>query len=98
MFLRSILKLHNLWREGVASGSVEMKSCPFALRQKSHMLQHLIEEHVAVFGSPTKFWCYRDEDFVGSIKDICSRTKHPSTLEARVLQKVRILEGLGIAV
>ena len=35
-----------------------------------------------VYGNPAKFWCYRDEDYVGFIKRICAKTKHPATLEA----------------
>jgi hypothetical protein len=55
-------------------------------------------DHVPVFGSPAKYWCYRDEDYVGAVKHICSKTKHPATLEARVLLKLRILEALKVKV
>ncbi len=95
LFLKSLAGLHSLWRAGVPEGSDVLKRAPFALRQKSHMLQHLVQDHVPCFGSPAKFWCYRDEDFVGNVKNVCARTKHPGTLEVRVMQKIRILSALG---
>ena len=97
-FLSSLSSLHSLWRTGLAEGSAKRKSQPFALRHKSHMLQHLVEDHVPVYGSPAKFWCYRDEDFMGSVKKICRTTKMPSTLEMRVMQKLMLLDGLGVRV
>jgi hypothetical protein len=98
LFLKSLSALHSLWREGVPEGSDILKRAPFALRQKAHMLQHLVQDHVPAFGNPAKFWCYRDEDFIGSVKSVCARTKHPSTLEVRVMQKIRILSALGVRV
>jgi hypothetical protein len=98
LFLSALASLHTLWREGLAEDSPLLRSCPFALRPKAHMLQHLVQDHMPDFGSPAKFWCYRDEDFVGCVKSICSKTKMPSTLERRVLQKLRLLFGLGVHV
>ena len=34
-----------------------------------------------LWGNPRNFWCYKDEDFVGTVKSVCSRTRHPNTLE-----------------
>ncbi len=62
------------------------------------MPQHLVMDHISTFGSPAKFWCYRDEDFVGRVKRICAKTKMPSTLEVRVMQKLRVLESIGVRV
>ena len=59
------------------------------------MLMHLVLDHIRVYGSPAKFWCYRDEDYVGLVKRICSKTKHPATLEARVLLKLRLLMAMS---
>lgn len=95
-FLSSLSALNTLWRVG-ATQAVE-KAAPFHFRVKAHMLQHLVLDHVPIFGSPAKFWCYRDEDYVGAVKSICARTKHPATLERRVLEKLRILQGLGVFV
>ena len=49
---------------------------------------------IEAFGSPSMFWCYRDEDFVGVMKSIASKTKHPATLEKRMIQKLRIWAAL----
>jgi hypothetical protein len=97
-FLDSLSRLNSLWRSGLPVGSPLAKSAPFHLRQKSHMLQHLVMDHIRTYGSPSQFWCYRDEDFVGRVKSICARTKMPSTLELRVLQKIRVLECLHVRV
>ena len=67
---------------------------PFHLRPKCHACQHLVEEKIRMFGSPSSFWCYRDEDFVGCVKRIARKTLHPATLEIRVMQKLRILASL----
>jgi hypothetical protein len=47
-----------------------------------------------VFGNPSSYWGYRDEDFVGYIKDIAMKSLHPHTLEKRCIQKLRILAAL----
>ncbi len=89
-------KLNQLWRQG--RSHEEAKRLPWHLRQNCHLLQHLALDHVLVYGSPAKFWCYRDEDFVGVVKRICSKTKHPATSESRVLLKLRLLEALCVKV
>ena len=61
-------------------------------------MQHLIQDCVPVYGSTAKFWCYRDEDYVGAVKRICAKTKHPKTMESRVLLELRILQGLIVNV
>ena len=97
-FLDALGGLHSLWREGLPLDSALRKTAPFHVRPKAHMLQHVVLDHVPCYGSPAKFWCYRDEDFVGRVKSICARTKMPSTLEVRVMQKLRVLESLGFRV
>ena len=67
---------------------------PWRLRPKAHLLQHLSADKLEVFGSPSACWCYGDEDFVGTIKDIVAKTKYPSTLEWRTTQKLMLREGL----
>jgi hypothetical protein len=92
-FLQSLSGLNKLWRIGLTER--ESKAMPFHLRPKSHALQHQVQDQIQYFGSPSQFWCYRDEDFVGAIKTMAAKTKHPFTLEQRLLEKLMILEGLG---
>ena len=93
LYLQSLAGLQQLWRTGIPED--DQSGLPFVLRPKSHIMQHLIEEQIERFGSPAQFWCYRDEDFVGSVKTIAGKTLHPATLEVRTMQKLRILESLG---
>ena len=37
---------------------------------------------------PSAFWCYRDEDYIGAVKGIAAKTKHPFTIETRILEKL----------
>jgi hypothetical protein len=87
-FLQSLAALHELWRAGTPVAS--HKFMPFALRQKSHLLQHLVQDKIGLWGSPSAFWCYRDEDYIGTVKGIAAKTKHPFTLETRLLEKLMI--------
>ena len=67
---------------------------PFPLRPKAHMLQHLVEEKLSLWGSPRDFWCYGDEDFLGFVKGVAAGSRHPATLERVVLQKWALWSGL----
>lgn len=96
LFLCSFHALHVLWRRGCPAS--EEKRCPFHLRPKAHMLQHLVEEQLNLWGSPVRSWCYRDEDFVGAVKTIASKSKHPATLELRLNEKLMLLAGLHSSV
>ena len=91
-FLESFIALHDMWRAAFPE-DVHAK-LPFHIRPKAHMLQHLVEEKIVLFGSPNAFWCYGDEDFVGVIKVVCSMSKHPATLEKRVAEKSMIMDGV----
>jgi len=97
-YLQSLKSLNTLWREGAPAA--RHSKLPFHLRPKCHACQHLVEDKIDIFGSPSSFWCYRDEDFVGLVKAIARKTAHPATLEKRVMQKLRILacllEGLWL--
>ena len=95
-YLQSMGRLNKLWRNGRPAS--DAKGFPFMIRPKCHLLQHLILDFVPILGSPARFWCYRDEDWVGAIKRICAKTKHPETLEARDFLKLCILEGLLVGV
>jgi hypothetical protein len=95
-YLQAMEGLNVLWRRGLTDR--ECRPQPFHLRPKTHVLQHCVQDHIQIYGSPCEFWCYRDEDFVGAVKNICAKTKHPKTLEVRVMQKLKILEGLGLSV
>jgi hypothetical protein len=93
LYLTSLSGLHELWTSTCPPALIG--SQPFNVRPKAHMLQHQVQDQIRDYGSPSEFWCYRDVDFVGNIKRICAKTKDPRTLESRVMQKVKILEGLG---
>ncbi len=58
------------------------------------MLQHLAADKLSLWGSPSRSWCYRDEDFVGAINKMAARTKYLSTLERRAFEKLQIPAGL----
>ena len=84
--LRTHNKLNRLWRW--ASGRK-----PFHRRQKMHMLLHLAFEQLDRFGNPKDYWCYRDEDFIGALKQICAKSKHPRSIEKVVMKKTRLLSA-----
>lgn len=88
-YLQSLEVLSSLWRHGLTL--LQQAKMPFHIRPKCHMCQHLVHEKTLAFGSPSCFWCYRDESFVGAIKVIGGKTKHPKRLEERMIQKLRIL-------
>ena len=90
-FLQSFSDVHHMWRAGIPEDA--QSSLPWHARPKAHMMQHLIEDKIDIFGSPMLFWCYGDEDYVGVIKRVCQMTKHPATLETRVGQKAMIMAG-----
>ena len=91
-FLQCLDALNKLWRAGLPVG--EQAALPVHVRPKAHMLQHLVEDKLALWGSPARFWCYRDADYVGCIKNIAAKSKHPWTLEDRVGEKLRIWAAL----
>ena len=93
-FLDAFVALHDMWRAAFPDETVH-PYLPFHCRPKIHLLQHLIEESIIVFGSPSLFWCYSDEDFVGVIKTVCQMTKHPATLETRVAEKSMLMAGIA---
>jgi hypothetical protein len=90
-FLRSFDTSRSLW---VAAHPAGQAGLPFHERQKMHMLEHLVMDQLRLWGSPHRSWCYRDEDYVGAIKNLTARTKHARTLEDRVAQKLMLLAGL----
>jgi hypothetical protein len=92
-FLSSLAALNQLWARDV--DEARQMTLPFHLRQKAHMLEHMVLDQIARYGSPALSWCYRDEDFVGSVKSIAAKTKNPRTLESRVMMKLRMLSSLG---
>ena len=91
-FLQGMGQLNHMWRQGLADNLVSAQ--PWHIRPKSHMLQHLVQDQLDSWGSPSAFWCYSDESFVGSIKNVAMATKHPATLEDRVSEKVVLLAGV----
>ena len=91
-FLRAMNGLRLLFRRHLAAE--DHASMPFVMRPKAHMMQHLVEESLPLWGSPKHYWCYGDEDFVGVIKKIAVMTRHPRTLERVLLEKFRLYVGL----
>jgi hypothetical protein len=91
-YLMSLGELNTMWREGLTEQ--QQASMPFHLRPKAHACQHIVEEKTALFGSPNAFWCYRDEDFIGTVKLIAQKTKFPHTIELRIIEKLRIWAAL----
>lgn len=91
-FLKAMLDLRSLFRRGLAPELHD--SQPFPFKTKGHMLEHMALHKLAIFGSPKRFWCYGDEDFVGVVKRIAMATRHPRTLEAVLLKKYRLFAAL----
>ena len=85
--------LNVLWRRDAPEGA--QLFLPFNLRPKAHMLQHMIEDQLSTYGSPSSNWCYGDEDFCGAVKSICASLRHPSTLEARVCEKASLFSSIA---
>ena len=82
-----------MWRQGASRA--QCKRAAYRLRPKAHGMVHIVEEKAPIFGNASRFWCYRDEDFIGVIKKTAAKCKHPSTLEQRVMEKLRITTGLS---
>ena len=91
-FLDSLSSLNELWRAHIP----EAQHCsqPFHMRQKAHMLLHLVLDKISLWGSPSQFWNYRDEDFIGAIKRMAATSRFPATIEKRLREKLMILAGL----
>ena len=92
-FLQSMSALNAMWRDGLEDRHHSVQ--PFHIRPKFHILQHLVEDQLLLWGSPSRAWCYRDEDFVGSVKKVASKSKNPATLEKVMTEKLMLLSGLG---
>ena len=56
-FLQSLEQLNRLWCSGL-SNDEERKRMPFHIRPKCHMLQHLVEDQLRLWGTPKNFSCY----------------------------------------
>ena len=91
-FMNSIMELRLLFRTGLPAHPHD--SQPFNYRPKGHMMGHIVNEKIQLWGSPRNFWCYADEDFVGLVKRIAVMTKHPRSLENVLLQKYRLYAAL----
>jgi hypothetical protein len=94
--LQALVVLHNLWRAGFPQSA--HGKLPFHIKRKAHMLQHLCEEKLSMWGSPSRFWSYRDESFIGAVKTIAGNSKKPNMLERRIIDKLLILEHFNTAV
>ena len=91
-YSESLESLNRLWRADVppeAHGTL-----PWHIRPTRHLLQHLAEDQLHKWGSPRRFWCYNDESFVGAIKNVAGRSRHPATLESVVMAKMQLFAGV----
>ena len=91
-FCTALLGLRLLWRRNLAPELHAMQ--PFGWRPKGHMLEHLVDDKIQLWGSPRNFWCYADEDIVGLIKRIAVQNQHPVSLETVLLAKFRLFAAL----
>ena len=91
-FISSYSELRLLFRRNLPEGLHYAQ--PFNFRPKAHMLLHIVDQKIDIWGSPREFWCYADEDFVGLVKRICLMTRHPANLENNVLIKYRLFAAL----
>jgi hypothetical protein len=94
LFLNSTVALRQLFRMDLPPHLHD--SQPFNYRPKGHMMDHVVNEKIQLWGSPRHFWCYADEDFVGLVKRIVVMTKHPKTLEVVLLKKYRLFAALWL--
>ena len=58
------------------------------------MMMHLALDKLVLWGSPSEFWCYGDEDACGKVKKVAAKSSHPATIEKRVMEKLMVLAGL----
>ena len=93
-FLRAMDQLNALFCTGLAEGDETRNKMPFHNRPKMHMLEHMVDEQIDLWGTPRNFNCYMDESFIGKIKLICAMSKHPASIERVVMQKCRLLAGV----
>ena len=94
-FLKSLIALNSLWRLGLSDQ--EKKQQPFHMRPKAHLLQHLVEDQLPIYGNPAECWCYLDESFVGHVKGVAAASKRPGALEQRVGMQGVLLGGIEAA-
>ena len=91
-YLSRYSEMRLLFRRGIP---LELQGAqPFGCRPKHHMGEHLAGQKIDLFGSPRQFWCYGDEDFIGMVKRICACTRHPRTLESRLVAKYMLFAAL----
>ena len=91
-YLLNLDGLRVLWRRRLPAQLHAAQ--PWHCRLKCHLLQHLVEEQATRWGSPRDFWCYGDEGFVGNVKSIALRSRHPRTIEEVVLRKAQLHSGI----
>ena len=92
-FLQAFESLRRLWRTDLENPERSL-GLPWHMLPKGHLLQHLVEDKLQLWGSPKSFWCYSDESFVGSIKNVAAGSRHPATLESIVSKKCMLVAGL----
>ena len=91
-FLNAFDGLHVLFRRGVPEEN--HAKLPWHLRPKCHLMQHEAEDQLGRWGPPRTAWCYKDESFMGAVKNIAAKSTHPRTLETVVLLKTQLLVGI----
>ena len=91
-FIQALTDKRGLFRRHLPA--VHHASQCFPFRPQGHMLEHIVDQKILLWGSPRGFWCYADEDFVGLVKRIAVQTKHPRTMERVLLEKYRLFADL----
>ena len=91
-FLHEMEHLHALWRRHLPLE--QHHAMPWHIRPKCHAFEHIALDQLRLWGSPRRTWCYGDENFVGQIKNVAMRSKHPRTLEDVVMRKVQLASGI----
>ena len=96
-YLAALGNLHDLWTAGLGADLAARQG--WHMRPKAHLMEHLALDKIEIFGSPSTFNCYQDENFVGKVKKIAAKSRHPWTLSNLVLKKLGVLarlDALGV--
>ena len=94
VFLSSLEQLNTRWCQGLVSDDLKQRM-PLHIRPKVHMIQHLGEDQLDLWGSPRNFNCCVGEHFIGSMKTVRGCTKHQHAIGRVVLQKSRLAAGVA---
>ena len=77
----------------LSAAFADSASKQWIVKPKLHLFMHLAEEGA----NPSKFWCYRDEDFGGHVAKLCRRRGgllRSATFSSNYLLRFRLLFGV----